>query len=162
MEYPQELYSNGRSKCKNEEIKNEHFLYMRHLPGHSWKTEEGIPDYNTIKLDYSNRDANQSCNWDKYSEPHWVRFDIEKNYRIDNAVVGYLVNIIRNLNSFKPEVPADIVDVEHDPIDQNYSHCQLLCLRKFSKSEKRALRMEFRHGAKVYLLPNSDKLITKS
>lgn len=159
MEYPQELYANGREKCPNTDIKDDHYLYMRHLPGHSWKEEEGIPDYNTIKLDFNNRENNQSCNWNIFSEPHWVRFDINKNYKIENAVVGYLVYNLRNLDLYNTEVPGDIIDAEHDPIDQNYSHCQLLCLRSFTKKEKRALRMEFKHAAKVLLLPGSNDLL---
>lgn len=158
MEYPEALYSNGRPRLSNNEILKEHYLYQRHKPGYDWKEEEGLPDFTKIKIDPNNPERNQSYNWEKFSEPHWVRFNPQKEYQIEYAVVGYLTETIRNLNQYDSGLPNKILDVEHAPVDINYSHCQLSCIKtpetRIDKTKKRAMRQALKNKSKVFLAPN--------
>lgn len=49
MEYPEELYCNGREKLDKLNIIDSNYLYARHKPGYDWKEEEGLPDCTKIK-----------------------------------------------------------------------------------------------------------------
>lgn len=165
MEYPEVLYQNGREKVDKDAILESHYLYARHKPGYDWNEAEGLPDYNKIKINPDSPEKNQSFNWEQYSEPHWVRFKSEKIYLKDYAVVGYLAgtlkHIEKNIDDEKSAL-SDLINVEHEPIEINYSHCQISCTDKFKKittnkkSIKRALRMAIRHQATVFLKPNEE------
>ncbi len=161
MEYPEALYCNGRKKLDKAKIVNSNFLYARHKPGHDWNEEEGLPDFSKIKINPKKPSENQSFNWDQYSEPHWVRFNPQKEYLKEYAVVGFLVETIRNIKTFNDELENDFVDVEHEPVKINYSHCQLVCLEKLrliknNKPVRRALRMAMKHNSEVFLRPNEE------
>lgn len=167
MEYPEELYQDGRDRLDKSAILNPHYLYARHKPGYDWDEIEGLPDYTKIKIDPEIPEKNQSLNWDQYSEPHWVRFNPEKVYLKEYAVVGFLTETIRHIEGCDENSELDLsnlIDVEHDPIEINYSHCQISCTDKFrnvptkkeKKSRKRALRMAMRHRSEVFLKPNEE------
>lgn len=161
MEYPEALYCNGRKKLDKAEIFNSNYLYARHKPGYDWIEEEGLPDFSKIKIDPKTPSKNQSFNWDRFSEPHWVRFNPQKEYLKEYAVVGFLVETIRNLKQTNCELENDLVDVEHEPVNINYSHCQLVCLERLKKKKqnkkiRRAIRMAMKHNSKVVLKPNEE------
>lgn len=164
MEYPDELYRNEREPLQKSAILDHHYLYARHKPGYDWKEVEGLPDFTKIKIDPDDKDKNQSFNWEKFSEPHWVRFNPQKEYLKDYAVVGFLTETIRNIEQNSENLMPNLLDVEHDPDEINYSHCQLSCLEKFKaiptkkqkRSAKRAIRMAMRHRSKVFLKPNEE------
>jgi len=153
MEYPDALNTNGRPTLSKEEILADNYLYQRHKPGIDWVEKEGLPDFSKIKIDPKKPENNQSYNWDRYSEPHWVRFNPQKEYQIEYAVVGYLTETIRNLKNYNSKLLNNFLDVEHVPVDINYSHCQLSCDRGATKSVRREMRKTLRHKVKVYLNP---------
>lgn len=131
MKYPNELYRNGREELDKSNILDTHYLYARHKPGVDWNESQGLPDFTKIKIDPDKSDKNQSFNWDKLSEPHWVRFNPAKEYLQHYAVVGFLTETIRNIDKYSTDCEKNLIDVEHKPVDINYSHCQLLCTGKF-------------------------------
>ena len=169
MEYPDALYQSGRKRLDKSAILDRDYLYARHKPGYDWDEKEGLPDYTKIKIDPDHKGKNQSLNWDRYSKPHWVRFNPDKIYQKEYAVVGFLAESIRHIekceNNSKLDL-SDMIDVEHDPIEINYSHCQISCSEKFrkiparkeKKTIKRALRMAMRHRSKIFLKPNKDQI----
>lgn len=158
MDFPEELYCKNRKKIQSSEILDKHYQYARHKPGHDWNERHELPDYTKIKIDPNNKN-NQSFNWDQFSEPHWVRFDPQGKYLIDYAVVGFLTGTIRNVDQFDNNIENGLIDVEHKPIENNYSHCQLYCTEKFKNIEtnkktiRRAIRMAMRHNSHVFLKP---------
>ena len=164
MEYPEELYRKGRHKLDKSKIINSDYLYARHKPGHDWNEIEGLPDFTKIKINPNEPSNNQSFNWDRFSKPHWVRFNPHKKYLNEYAVVGFLTETIRNLSKHDPDLEIDLVDVEHKPEEINYSHCQLSCLEKFklieTKRQKKerasSIRMVMKHNSKVFLQPNEE------
>ena len=134
MEYPDALYSNNRPVLPKEEILDDQYLFQRCKPGYGWIEKEGLPDYTKIQIDPKN-EKTQSYNWERFSKPHWVRFNLSEKYLIEYAVVGFLPLNIRNLHEYYPMykeydpwVIKSILDVEHKPEEINYSHCQLLCI----------------------------------
>jgi hypothetical protein len=164
MQYPDELYQRGRKKLDKSAILSSDYLYARHKPGYDWNEKEGLPDYTKIKIDPENKEKNQSLNWDRFSKPHWVRFNPNRVYQKEYAVVGFLTETIRHIEKYENNSEldlSDMIDVEHDPVEINYSHCQISCSDKFritptkkeKKSIKRALRMAMRHRSKVFLKP---------
>ncbi len=162
MEYPRELYRNGRPKLPASDIESSHRMYMRHLPGYDWNMDEGLPDYTKIKIDPENRN-NQSYNWNKFSKPHWARFNPDCEYLPEYAVVSYLVDTIRRPDQYDNSIPANMIDIEHKPIEINYSHCELLCKEVFDKLRtaeirkiKRPVRLAFKNKAEIELLPQAN------
>ena len=164
MKYPTQLLTNGRDKLDRVLIKSDNLLFARHKPGYDWNDGEDLPDFTKIKLDTIVPENNQSLNWDKFSEPKWVRFNTNQEYQKDYAVIGYLTASIRNISKANNNLTNDLIDVEHNPIDLNYSHCQLECLEKLKsiegrkkiKSIKRLLRMALKHNAVVLFKPGEE------
>ncbi len=160
MEYPQELYPNERQTLNEDKILDIHKLYQRHKPGYDWKESEGLPDFTKIKIDPKDNKNNQSYNWELFSAPAWVRFNEQKEYKKEYAVVSYLAGTIRNIERYDNSnlLEPGLLGVEHTPNDINYSHCQLYCTDKFVNSEelrkkRRAARLAIKHGAKTLLKP---------
>lgn len=160
MQYPKELLRNHRDKLDSSDILDSHYLYKRHKPGHDWDENLDLPDFSKIRIEPDNQNENQSFNWEKFSEPHWVRFTPQGEYLLQYAVVGYLTETIRKADIYDQRVEKDLVDVEHDPIEENYSHCQIFCLDKLKqmqkaerKKQKRFIRLAMKHKALVSLKP---------
>jgi hypothetical protein len=161
MEYPSDLYQNGRIKLSRTDIHNSDYMYARHKPGYDWDEDQELPDFSKIKIDPENPDKNQSFNWDKFSKPHWTRFNLGKKYLEEYAVIGFLTETIRNISKYVENLEPNLIDIEHEPIEINYSHCQLSCAERFrrknNKKEKRkirrAIRMAMKHNSKVFLKP---------
>ena len=123
---------------------------MRNKPGHSWNLEEDIPDFSQIS-------SSQSFNWCRYSIPQWVRFNENKEYLIDYAIVGIKSKVIRYSKKYNQNIENFIYSVTHVPLNFNYSHCELLQKKEnITKLEKRAFRMILRLNCKIYLRPNKD------
>ena len=160
MEYPQELYSNGRETLHEDQILDSHKLYQRHKPGYDWKESEGLPDFTKIKIDPKEKKNNQSYNWEIFSSPAWARFNEKKEYQKEYAVVSYSAGTIRHIERYDDLnlLEPDLLGVEHAPNEINYSHCQLYCTEKFANSDnlkgkKRAARLAMKHGANTILKP---------
>ena len=160
MDYPESLYKNNREKLDKSCIKLLDNLYARHKPGYDWDEKEGLPDFSKIKIDPYNKEKNQSFNWDRFSEPKWVRYNIELVYQNEYAVIGYKVSSIRNINEINCDISNNLIDVEHDPIECNYSHCQLECMDDLKANNSRQLRnllrMAIKHNAQVLFGPNEE------
>ena len=74
----------------------------------------------------------------------------------DYAVAGFKVDTIRNEHIRKKLFENQMLDINHVPLEMNYSHCELKSIKKFSKTEKRDLRMTLRHNCIVPLLPDQE------
>ena len=150
MKFPSLLLQNGRKKKSSTCIKNWHYLYTRHKPSSDWNHEEGLPDFTKIKID-------QSFNWCNYSIPLWTRFNDVQEYLEDYAVAGFSAGTIRCEHQKYDLFDSQVVDVQHEPIETNYSHCELHPVRKLSKTERRALRASLRHHCVVPLFPGEKR-----
>lgn len=148
MNFPKSLYQRDRQKLNDKKIKNHHYLYMRNKPGYSWKVEDGIPDFNTIKVD-------QSFNWCLFSIPIWARFNDKKEYLENYAVTGIKTKTIRLTKEINNKFENFSWTAEHLPIENNYSHCQLKKLNeKLTKDKIRELRLTLKHKSKIYFKPD--------
>ena len=154
MKFPKLLFQNKRKIRSSECIRNWNYLYTRHKPSTNWNKDENLPDFSQIKLD-------QSLNWCNYSIPAWVRFNDGGDYLSDYAVAGFKADTIRNEHLKSESFPKRVLHVNHKPIEMNYSHCELLCIEKLSKSKRRELRMSLRHNCIVPLLPGEEFQLQK-
>lgn len=150
MKYPSLLLQKKRKKLDTNKIKNWNYLYSRHKPSSNWNHEEGLPDFTKIKID-------QSFNWCNYTIPLWTRFNLEKEYLQEYAVAGIKVKTIREEHTKLDCFDQKIIDIIHDPIDINYSHCQLNTFQTLNRIDRRQLRATFRHKCKVPLKPNEKR-----
>ncbi len=146
MKHPFSLKSGKRKKFRSEEIHPNHRLYIRHKPGIDWNTDDDLPDFTQIKIDNG-----QSCNWNKLSVNHWVRFNDRGTYLDEYAVVSYKVESICNTEIEGYE--NGTLKVCHKPIALNYSHCELESSISLSKSQRRDLRLLVKRNANVELKP---------
>ncbi len=150
MNYPKCLYQKNRIKLEDSQIKNNHYLFMRNKPGYGWKIEDNFPDFNTIKLD-------QSLNWCRFSIPSWVRFNEEKIYQKENAVIGIKCEVIRYSKKYDNSLENFLWTVIHSPLEINYSHSELLAKNQnYSKDIRRALRITLKNKCIIYLKPNDE------
>lgn len=151
MKFPSSLLQNGRKKKSSARIRNWNYVYTRHKPSSDWNHEEGLPDFTKIKLD-------QSFNWCNYSIPLWTRFNDAQEYLEEYAVAGFSAGTIRREHQKDDLFDTQVIDVHHEPIETNYSHCELQPVRKLSKTERRALRVSLRHNCIVPLLPSEKRV----
>ncbi len=147
MKFPSLLLQNDREKIFSEGIRNWNYLYTRHKPSSDWNPDEDLPDFTKIKID-------QSFNWCNFSIPIWTRFNNEKKYLSDYAVAGFKAKTIREEHLKSEMFDSKVIDIEHKPLSTNYSHCELFTFKKLSKTEKRKIRMTFRHKCIIPLKPN--------
>lgn len=150
MKYPNLLLMHGRKTFDKNNIKNFNYLYTRHKPSNDWDDKNGLPDFTKIKID-------QSFNWCNFSIPAWTRFNAEKKYLNDYAVAGFYVKTIRESYKNSPEFTEQVLEIEHKPLEINYSHCQLIALKNLNRTEKRELRMTLRHQCIVPLKPGEKR-----
>jgi len=133
-------------------------IYARFKPGSDWRQEEQLPAYEKIKVD-------QSFNWEVFSIPEWTRFNPNREYLANYAVVAFKIHPIRL--SEKIVLPAGFtplinnsLDIVHKPIPENYSHCELACDPAIHKDKtvRRIIRMtiKFSHH-KTILLPKKER-----
>ncbi len=158
MRFPKHLYSNGKenSPLDSSKIKFYQYLYMRVHHSH-WDDKDEFPGLNVIKTD-------QSLNWGAFSIPIWARFDDNKNYKIDNGVIGVKVKaIISNYRSNHNNTDANYPLILHKPLQNNYSHCELNnYLKDISKSKKRDYRFNIKNNCKIFCKPNEIKMNSNS
>lgn len=150
MKFPSELRSHGRRRLPNDRFASHHFLYARHKPSSDWNEEDGLPDFTRVKLD-------QSFNWCLLSIPVWTRFNEEREYLADYAVAAFSVFTIRESHRYTDAFESQVLDVEHVPLEDNYSHSELVCLSKLDKTQRREIRMTLRHNCRVPLKPNQKR-----
>ena len=124
-------------------------MYARH-PESFWNQQAG--EY----LAFEKIRSDQSFNWSAFSIPIWVRFNDRKVYQENYIVVGYYVNTIRNTHKLKPELPPNSYGLKHDPIENNYSHCELYP-DKIEKKWKRAYRITLKHKFKIIINSHSNR-----
>lgn len=134
------------------QILNSHYMYARHKPGHDWKIEEGLPDFSKIKIE-----DKQSFNWNIFSIPIWTRFNDKKEYQNEYAVVAFLVETIRYSSSIDQNFENHTLSVAHAPIENNYSHCELILKKELTKSQRRAIRLTLKHKSFVALTPHQEQ-----
>lgn len=161
MNYPKTLFRNGRGLYPENKIKHHHRMYARHKPGYDWIVAEGLPDFSKIKIEAGHSDANQSFNWSMFSLAHWVRFNPDKTFLENYAVISFRVKVIRNVHLFNPELKVPYLGVEHKPDEENFSHCQLYSLPNFDKAKKRSIRLTLKHKARTELRPNEKPTMIK-
>ena len=147
MKYPTALLKRGRCKFNKEKIKPFNYLYTRHKPSSDWNETYGLPDFTKIK-------TNQSFNWCTFSIPIWTRFNDKKIYLSDHAVAAFSVKTIRESYKNSSIIPSQAFDIEHKPIETNYSHCELTSLINLNRTQRREIRMSFRHKCYVPLRPH--------
>lgn len=150
---PKDLLRQGRVAKEDSSFKNHDRLYARHKPGVGWDEKEGLPDFTQIKM-------TQSLNWCLYSLPHWCRFNDAGEYLNNYAVVSYSHAEITNISEQSEEkrLSGNIkaLKIIHDPIELNYSHCELRVmsdLGSINKTDRRAIRAKFKHASSVELKP---------
>ncbi len=157
MNFPSSLIQKGRGTLPNNPIFLFHRVYIRHKPGHGWNIKDDLPDFTTIKI------PDQSCNWSQFSIPIWARFNDQKAYNKEYAVVTYKLGTIRKIGSVlrqtDPSSTLDdnTLDVVHDPIENNYSHCVLKQRVNLNPTQRRAVRMAMKHKSSVYIKPDLEK-----
>ncbi|RLD56920.1 MAG: hypothetical protein DRJ05_10530 [Bacteroidetes bacterium] len=147
MKFPKALLTGNRSAKPKHRINSKNYMYARHVPSHDWDMSEGYPDITKIKAD-------QSFNWSAYSIPIWTRFNDVKKYREDTGIAGYSVKTIKNTNAINSKFKNNILELEHLPRENNYSHCQLSGLKTFTKPERLAIRVTFKHNWRIEVKPN--------
>jgi hypothetical protein len=118
MLFPNSLLLKKRKTFDEKDILPEHFMYMRHKPGHDWKVGDEFPTYEKINMD-------QSFNWNVYSIPVWTRFNDQKVYSPEHGIMAYSVGTIKNISEYSADLPPNIVGIKHVPLEFNYSHCEL-------------------------------------
>ena len=147
MKFPSLLFQKNRKKLEASRIREWNYVFTRHKPSTNWNHDENLPDFATFKIN-----ENQSCNWCNYSIPIWTRFNDKQDYCSDYAVAGFKVNTIRGL-----QVGSKFFNVEHSPIQTNYSHCEIRTSEKLTKTEKREIRASLHQNCKTFLKPNETK-----
>jgi len=157
MNFPTQLLRCGRNQLPSKRILLFHYAFARHKPSHDWKEEDGLPDFSKIKID-------QSFNWSQFSIPIWTRFNAAMEYQEEYAVVGYRVSTIRQTNKIQKqnrysqfEFEDLTLDIKHEPIDTNYSHCELVSVIDLDKTKRREIRMTLKHNSNVCLKPHEKR-----
>lgn len=148
MRFPPCLLQRGRESLPTSRIKNFHRVFIRHKPGYDWDESTGLPDYTKIKID-----GEQSCNWSMLSLPSWARFNINKEFLEQYAVIGYLVKSIRKPEKYNDTLEEGLLDLQHKPEENNYSHTQLCALKKVGRKQKRSIRLVMKNKSSVELKP---------
>jgi hypothetical protein len=157
MNFPGFFLNKGKlSELPEKSILDSHFMYVRHKPGHDWNREDGLPDFSKIKIG-TDKNERQSMNWNIFSIPIWARFNDKKDYNADYAVIAYSVDVIRHTSKFDTNFDDLSLSIIHDPIENNYSHCELIMNKKLSKSQKREIRMTLKHNHFIALLPGQEQ-----
>ena len=147
MDFPNCLVHNGRKIYPSALILSFNFMFAR-CPMTDWVEGEDFPDFEKIK-------SNQSFNWSAFSIPIWARFTNLRVYKSDYGIIGYNVRTIRKTGTLNPKFENDTFKLEHKPIENNYSHCELVQLKAVAKKDKRELRMTFKHNCITPILPLS-------
>lgn len=146
MKFPNSLLQKSRRTYPSNLILSFNYMFAR-CPNIDWQEGEEFPDFNAIKLD-------QSFNWSVFSTPSWARFNDNKEYREGYGVIGIKVDTIRNSGKFNPKFNSSLLNLIHDPLEYNYSHCVLIPPPKnLGKVERRELRMTFKHNCMPSILP---------
>lgn len=172
MNFPPSLIQNNRPQFPKAKILLSHFVYARHKPGHDWLVKENIPDFEKIKipknLEESQKGKGQSFNWNLFSIPIWARFDDTKLYKEGYAIVAFSVFSIRRTaelieknSNTNPQFGNETLDIEHAPLENNYSHCNLTINLELNPTERRAIRMTLKHNSYVPLLPNQKRNVVQ-
>jgi len=143
MRFPSILKCNKCKPLSKEKIHPKNLVYSRHAPDSVWKRGEKFPDINQIKED-------QSFNWSAFSIPQWVRFNPQKIYQKDQGVCSFPVFAIKKAYQYNEQLPDDIFELEHDPLEYNYSHCQI---HPNIQENKRSAKMALRYSLKIHAKP---------
>ncbi len=149
MKFPNSLLYKGRRIYPSNFILSFNYMFVR-CPHSEWKEGDDFPDFNQIKL-------NHSFNWSVFSIPLWAKFNDKKEYRDNYGVIGYKVATIRNTHKINPRFDPKILDINHKPIEFNYSHCELFPNRIIEKKDKREIRMTFKHKCIRPIFPSSKR-----
>ncbi len=145
MRFPRTLLKRNRTEIRISLYATKSQVFIRFKPEIQWTPGEDIPRYDQIRTE------NQSCNWDLLSIPIWVRFDDSKNYKDDYAVVGiFLAHLLKK----ESNEGNYFWKIEHKPLDNNYSHCDLsIDGSQIPKSVKRQMKLELKHSQVIHFKP---------
>ena len=146
MKFPKKLLSKSRPVLSEERIHDKNYMYCRHSVPSQWKEKDEFPQFNTIGL-------KQSFNWSSFSIPVWTRFTDNKEYKSNHGVAGYSMFTIRNTNQYDISFKNNSWCVKHLPIDNNYSHCELMVFRELNKTQRRAIRMTLKFKCRAIIRP---------
>ncbi len=152
MKFPSILYRRDRPPLDDTELKDKHWMHIRHHPGSDWNKKDDLPDYTKIKID-----EEQSCNWGKLSMAYWVRWDNQGVYKVDYGIVSYSVRSIRKTGKYG--FSDHTLSLSHRPEDNNYSHCIFLLNDKLNRTQRRDLRMLVKRNAVVAAKPHEEPSI---
>jgi hypothetical protein len=146
MRFPNCLKQKGRPVLENKRIRLKNYMYARHKPNIDWIYGDPYPDFSRIR-------TQQSFNWSAFSIPVWTRFNDKKEFLSDYGVVGYCVRTITKTFEIDSKYENESYLLEHIPLEQNYSHCQMFKNKNFSNKQGRKIRLTFGHNAQVCLYP---------
>ena len=149
MDFPKYLLQNGRITYPSNLIFSFNFMFMR-CPKIDWEEGDEYPDFSKIR-------SKQSFNWSAFSIPLWARFTDKMEYRAGYGVIGYKVRTIRKANSVNPILENGLFNIKHQPIETNYSHCELFTTKELGRKEGRDLRMTFKHNCIRPILPSMNR-----
>jgi len=150
MRFPKRLLRKNRTKYSSNKINSWHLMFTRHKPLTEWAEGDEYPNFSSIKITKP-----QSFNWSAFSLPIWVRYTDQKEYKSDYGVVGYRVGTLRYTNKIDPAFENFTFDVRHDPLENNFSHCELEVKKSLSKKDRRLIRITFKHKCVVSIYPMS-------
>lgn len=150
MRFPRALLQRGRPTLPKQRIHLSNYMYSRHKPSSDWDYVHGLPDFTRIRHD-------QSYNWCLFSIPAWTRFNSQHEYLQDYAVAAFSVRTIRESQPNGSISGSIVLDIEHRPQTDNYSHCELVTPSELTKIQKRQIRMKLRHNCHVPLYPDQHR-----
>ena len=148
MQFPSSLKQNDRRKLPENCILSWQYMYARHPRSH-WSEDEDFPQFETIR-------SKQSFNWSAFSIPIWARFNDLMEYQSGYGVAGYRVKTIRRAHEYNDELPKEACGIKHDPIENNYSHCELYPDR-ITRSAGRLYRLTLKNNVKRPVRPAKDR-----
>jgi hypothetical protein len=149
MNFPKCLLHKGRITYPSTLIFSFNFMFMR-CPRSDWEEGDDYPEFSKIKPE-------QSFNWSVFSLPLWARFTDMMEYKDGYGVIGYKVKTIREPNKINQRFERNLLSLNHKPIENNYSHCELFTNKKLEKKDRRDLRMTFKHNCIRPILPSMDR-----
>lgn len=148
MKFPKALLSKERPYLKVTVFNPKTKIFIRIKPNSSqWNSQENIPYYEQIR-------SEQSSNWDLLSIPIWTRFNDQKEYKSEYAVIGFYIQCVQNL---KDEKHSANWQIQHAKLPNNYSHCDLTLTQCPDRIGKRAMKMKLKHSAIICLYPSATR-----
>ena len=90
--------------------------------------------------------------------PHWVKINNHKIYLSKYGVASYSAETLRNAHLYSI-IEKNLFGVRHEPIEVNFSHCEMYITdesHKPNKAERRAIRMALKHNCKVVIYPDRE------